>query len=94
MKTTGNESFKEHDFGMAVTRYIQVGNVLKDIRAVRDEENEIIDELMFKATRNLTLAALKNWEWARAKRACDTVEIHVRYRSISHHINVTGAWKK
>lgn len=79
MKSTGNESFKDHDFAMAVTRYIQVGNVLKDIRAVRDEENDIIDELMFKATRNLTLAALKNWEWARAKRACDVVNMLAYY---------------
>lgn len=73
MNTTGNTSFKEHDFGMAVTRYVQVGNLLKDTRAVRPEEDAMIDALDLKATRNLTLAALKNWEWSRARRACDKV---------------------
>ena len=73
MKSAGNESFKEHDFSMSVTRYVQVGNLVKDIRAVKQEENDMIDEVVFKANRNLTLAALKNWEWSRAKRTCDIV---------------------
>lgn len=73
IKSTGNESFKEHDYAQAVTRYVQVSNVLKDIRAVRPEEEAMIDEVRLKATRNLSLAALKNWEWSRARRACDTV---------------------
>lgn len=74
-KASGNESFAEHDFTMAITRYVQVNNFLKDICAARDEENSMIDDVVFKANRNLTLAALKNWEWGRAKRACDTVSV-------------------
>lgn len=73
IKSTGNDSFKEHDYAQAVTRYVQVANVLKDIRALRPEENAMIDDVTLKATRNLTLAALKNWEWSRARRACDAV---------------------
>jgi hypothetical protein len=72
-KMAGNASFSEHDFGMAVTRYVQVENFLKDVRAVRPEENLLIDDLVHMATRNLSIAALKNWEWGRARRACDKV---------------------
>jgi len=75
IKRSGNDNFNDHDFSMAVTRYVQVGHVLKDIRAVRPEETAMINDLVLTATRNLSLAALKNWEWSKARRACDKVRV-------------------
>lgn len=75
MKDTGNESFKIHDFNKAVTSYVQVRQLLKDVKAVRETENQMINDVLLMADRNLTIAALKNWEWGRATRACDMVSL-------------------
>lgn len=73
MKAKAIESFNSHDFGKAITCNIQICNVLQDIRSIRVDENSMIEEMVFDATRNLTIASLKNWEWSRAKSSCDKV---------------------
>eukprot|EP00614_Pseudopedinella_elastica_P004558 CAMPEP_0172604160 /NCGR_PEP_ID=MMETSP1068-20121228/24399_1 /TAXON_ID=35684 /ORGANISM="Pseudopedinella elastica, Strain CCMP716" /LENGTH=470 /DNA_ID=CAMNT_0013406113 /DNA_START=67 /DNA_END=1479 /DNA_ORIENTATION=- len=73
MKATGNASFQENNFKMAVVRYAQVQQLLKGACAVKTEDQSQLETLRKVATRNLSIAALKNWEWTRAAKACDEV---------------------
>jgi hypothetical protein len=73
MKAAGNESFSSGDFRMAVTRYMQVEQQLGGVRSIRAEEQRSLQTLRKVTQRNLSLAALKNFEWGKAKRACDAV---------------------
>jgi len=73
MRLAGNASFNEHDFGMAVTRYLQILRLFEHKSVLREEDQTLIHQTTHTAHRNLSLAALKNWEWGRACRAADEV---------------------
>ena len=75
MKDSGKEAFAEHDFSMAVTRFMQITNILKDIVGVKEnvKQCEQIVRTRQLAYRSLSISALKNWEWNKARHACAAV---------------------
>lgn len=67
---------RKPDYRMAVTRYVQLVNLLKDVQSIEDAGQAQLDALWLAAHRNLSLASLKNRELARARRACtDALDI-------------------
>ena len=67
---------RKPDYRMAVTRYVQLVNLLKDVQSIEDVGQAQLDALWLAAHRNLSLASLKNRELARARRACtDALDI-------------------
>jgi hypothetical protein len=73
MKSSAKEAVSMHDFGRAITSFIQIDNVLNNVRTIRKDENDFIESELLEAALNLTEMSLKNWEWTRARRACDKV---------------------
>lgn len=73
MKKTASEATAMHDFNRAVTSNIQIEILLSGVRSIRKEENQLIEDVINDASTNLIDAALKNWEWSRAKKACNKV---------------------
>jgi hypothetical protein len=73
MKSSAKEAMSMHDFGRAITSFIQIDNVLNNVRTIRKDENDFIESELLEAALHLTEMSLKNWEWTRARRACDKV---------------------
>ena len=73
MRQEGKKSFEELDYAQAVGRYRQIDSVLKGVKALRPEENAMLQDARHKARRNLTIAALKDWQWQKALKACNKV---------------------
>lgn len=73
MKQSGNNHFQEYGYAGAVTNYVQITQLLKDVEGVDADVDSIIVNMMHLANRNLSIAALKNEEWNRSRRACDHV---------------------